>query len=220
MQQTNLIKALLVEDVEMYREGLRLVLEKDGSIVVTGEAEDGNAALELLLKEQPDVVVTDIQMPVFDGIELTKEVRKYYPDIPVIALTVFEDDQLVVDMLEAGAKGYLLKNNTSQKITAAIKAVYAGGWYYCESTSLKLSKMIAGSKINHLPPPPAGTFTEHELEIIRLICQEYSSKEIAEKVFLGERTVESYRHKIFQKCGVKNMAGLVIYALRTGIYKP
>jgi DNA-binding NarL/FixJ family response regulator len=215
-----MINVLLADDLGMFREGLGLLLENGDEVKIMMEASNGIEVLRLLPDYVPDVLVTDIQMPEMDGVELTKEIRKFYPQIKVVALTMFKEDYLILDMLEAGAKGFLLKSSPKEKLIAAIKAVHAGGFYFCDSTSLKLSKMIASSKIDGLAEMELEKFSRAEREIIRLICEQFSSKEISERLSLGLRTVESYRHKIFDKIGVKNMAGLVIYAIRWGLFRP
>lgn len=197
-----------------------MLLAHEESIRIVGEASDGHEAFRLIADAKPDVVVTDIQMPKMDGIELTRELKQSYPNIPVIALTQFKEDHLIVEMLEAGAKGYLLKSSNKENLMEAIQAVHAGGWFYCDSTSLKLAKMIAASKVKVPTLPENVAFNDTEIQIIRLICQQLSTREIAAAVHLGERTVESYRHKIFDKTGVRNMAGLAIYAVRNGLFHP
>jgi DNA-binding NarL/FixJ family response regulator len=214
------IRLLIADDLVLFRQGLGLLLANEDSIQISGEAENGLEALHKAAELQPDVVITDIQMPEMDGIEFTKELKLSYPNIPVIALTMFKEEHLIVDMLNAGAKGYLQKSADRRQVLEAIRSVREGGWYYCESTTMKLSKLVAKHTVDGFTPPPPGLFTETELQIIQLICAQYSSKEIAAQLFKGERTVESYRHKIFEKMGVKNMAGLVIYAIRAGMFKP
>lgn len=215
-----MIKLIIAEDQALFRDGLRMLLHNEADIAIIGEAANGQEVMDLLLKEKPDVVITDIQMPEMDGVELTRELQGVYPEIKVIALTMYQEEYLIVDMLEAGAKGYLLKSSTKEKIVEAIHAVHANGRYFCETTSLKLMKKIAGSKVVISHKEDANKFTETEKEIIAMVCQQFSSKEISEKMHLGLKTIESYRNKIFDKMGVKNMAGLVIYAIRAGLFKP
>jgi DNA-binding NarL/FixJ family response regulator len=214
-----MIKVIIAEDQALFRDGLRMLLQDDSEIFIIGEAANGQEVMDLLLKEKPDVIITDIQMPEMDGVELTRELQGCYPEIKVIALTVYPEEYLIIDMLEAGAKGYLLKNSTREKIVEAIHAVHANGIYFCDTTSMKLMKKIAGSKIEISNKEDAGKFTDTEKQIIQLICQQFSSKEIGENMHLGLKTIESYRNKIFDKMGVKNMAGLVIYAIRAGLFK-
>lgn len=214
------IRIILVDDIKMFREGIKAMLGTARFIECIGEAADGSAGLRMATELKPDVVITDIQMPDTDGIELTRELKSIYPAIPVIALTMFKDDHLVVDMLEAGAKGYVLKSAGAEQVVESINSVHAGGWYFCDSTSLQLSKMIAASATPFTSEREPATFTDTEKHIITMICEQHSSREIAAKLFLGERTVENYRFKIFEKMAVKNMAGMVIYAIRHGLYKP
>jgi len=211
------INILVADDSVLFREGLCMLLQSEQLVKVVGEANNGLEAMELISRHKPDVVVTDIQMPEMDGIEFTKELRHIYPQVRVIGLTMFNEDALIVKMLEAGAKGYLQKNANKQKVIEAIRAVFYGGWYFCDSTTAKLSRLIASSQIEGFATEPPQ-FTENERKIIQLVCEQYSTKEIAMSIHLGERTVESYRHKIFEKMGVKNMAGMVIYAIRAGLY--
>ncbi|MBO9681053.1 MAG: response regulator transcription factor [Flavisolibacter sp.] len=215
-----MIKVIIAEDQALYRDGLRMLLQDDAEISITGEAANGLEVMDLVLTKKPDVIITDIEMPQMDGVELTRELQGCYPEIKVVALTAFPDDYLIVDMLEAGAKGYLLKSSSREKIVEAIHAVHANGMYFCESTSMKLMKKIADSKLEMSRKEDAGMFTENEKKIVQLICQQFSSKEIGEKMYLGLKTIESYRNKIYGKMGVKNMAGVVIYAIRCGLFRP
>ena len=133
---------------------------------------------------------------------------------------MFDDEHLILDMLEAGALGYLLKNSDKQEITDAIEAVAAGKSFYCKTTSNKLAKLIALSKIKKEKKEKEDIFNDKELEIIKLICQEKTNKEIAEIIFLSPRTIEGYRMKIMEKMEVKNTVGIVVEAIRLGIYDP
>ncbi|RYZ48690.1 MAG: response regulator transcription factor [Sphingobacteriales bacterium] len=213
-----MIKVLLADDLPMFTEGLGLLLSNDPGIQLIGTAANGIDVLAQLPEVMPEVLVTDIQMPEMDGIELTKEIKRYYPSIHVIGLTMFKEDHLIVEMLEAGAKGYVLKTSHREQLVTAIQAVHAGGLYFCDHTSLKLSKMIGRSKMEGFRPPAPDLFNAAEIQIIQLICREFSSKEIGEALHLGLRTIEAYRHKIFEKTGAKNMAGVVIYAIKTGLF--
>jgi DNA-binding NarL/FixJ family response regulator len=213
-----MIKVIIAEDHALFREGLLVLLESQQMIEVVGEAANGHEALELVVKQKPDVVVTDIEMPGMDGIELTKELATTFPGIAVVALTMYEEDYLIIDMLESGARGYLLKNSSKQKLVEAISAVHSGGMYFCESTSLKLMKKIGRSKVDIPASQNQNQLTELEVRIVNLVCREFSSKEIAEQLNLGVKTIESYRNKIYDKMGVRNMAGLVIYAIKHGYF--
>ena len=215
----NPIKIVLADDHRIFLEGLYLLLENVEDIKIVGDAENGEVLLELVEKHKPDLVITDIKMPIKCGIEATKEIKKLYPGIKVIALTMFNDDFLIIDMLEAGAGGYLIKNTTKVELVTAIKAVHAGGNYYCNTTSEKLLKMLIDSRLPLVSEADVAEFTDRELEIMQLICQEYSSKQIAPMLNLSAKTVENYRNKILEKTGAKNVVGIVIYAIRNRLFK-
>ncbi len=213
-----MIKVIIAEDQVLFREGLLLLLQADPEIEVIGEASNGREALQLVMKQKPDVLVTDIQMPEMDGHDLTREMTAAYPEVAMIALTMYEASYHIVDMLEAGAKGYVMKTSSKGKLVDAIRSVYAGGMYFCETTSMKLMRHIGRSRVE-LPMKGRNVkFTDLEIKIIQLVCQELSSKEIADNLHIGIKTVEGYRNKIYEKIGVRNMAGMVIYAIKYGFY--
>lgn len=213
------IKIAIADDHEIFRDGFKLLLKNQQELELAGEAENGRELLEVAQREQPDVAIIDIKMPVMDGIEACKQIKKRFPDMKVIALSMFNDDNLIVDMLEAGARGYLLKNTNKHELLQATKTVYEGSTYYCAATSAKLTKMIAESKFNPYRNHPVQKFTNRETDIIKLICQQYTNKEIAEMLGLSIRTVESHREKIQEKTGAKNAIGVVVYAIKHGIYE-
>jgi two-component system, NarL family, response regulator NreC len=208
------IRLVIADDHEIFRDGLALMLSKQQDITLAGQAGNGRDLLELVDKVQPDVVMTDIKMPGMDGIEATKLLLQRFPDLRIIALSMFDEENLIVDMLEAGAKGYLLKNADKQEILDAISHVYEDKTYYCRHTSAKLAALIVKSKFNPHKKSEQVSFNEREKEIVRMICQQCTTQEIGERLFLSKRTVEGYRTKILEKMNVKNTAGVVIFALR------
>jgi DNA-binding NarL/FixJ family response regulator len=211
-----MIKIIIADDQVLFLQGLRLQLKDEEDLSIIGEANNGLEVIDLIQKEKPNIVITDIQMPVMDGVELTRLLRQHYPEIKVIGLTVFEEDYLIVDMIEAGARGYLLKSTTKEQLVEAIKAVQANGIYYCDHTSLKVLKKIAATR-NVVTIPAGIELNETEKQIIKLISQQFSSKEIGARLNLGRATIEGYRIRIFNKMGVKNMAGLMVNAIRWGL---
>ncbi|MCW3116225.1 MAG: two component transcriptional regulator, LuxR family [Chitinophagaceae bacterium] len=213
------IRILIADDHAMLREGFRNMLRRHTEIEFAGEAENGRELLRLTAELKPDIVFIDVHMPVMDGIEAARLIHKNYPDTRMIALTSFDEENLIVDMLEAGATGYLLKNAEREEILQAIYAVYENNTYYCRQTSTKLAKMIASSKFNPYKKDRT-TFSEREKEVIRFICQEFSNKEIAAALNLSIRTIEGYREKIQEKMNVHSTAGLVVYAIQKGFFKP
>ncbi|HEX6332848.1 MAG TPA: response regulator transcription factor [Flavisolibacter sp.] len=213
------IRVIIADDHEMLRKGFHVLLRKQTDIEIIGEAADGRELLQKVRELEPDVVITDIQMPVMDGIEATRQLVKEYPYIGVLALTMFNEDHLIVSMLEAGARGYLLKNTNQFELAEAIKAIHNGGTYFCMTTSEKLKQMISNSQYNPARHHSRPQFTEKEIQVMELICEEYQNKEIADKMHLSVRTVENYRERIFEKTGAKTIAGITIYAIKNGYFK-
>ena len=213
------MRIVIAEDFALFREGIHLMLGNVTDYTIIGEVDNGEQLIHLLDSTPAEIVLTDIEMPVMNGIEATKVIKAKYPATGVLALTMFDDEHLIVDMMEAGANGYLLKSTTKEELLYAIEAAAAGKNYFCDGTTMKLSKMIAGSK--HVPMPTVTvTLTEKEKAIIQLICEQYASKEIADKTELTPRTVEKYRIQIMQKMGVRNTAGVVVYAIKHGLFVP
>ena len=208
------IRLIIADDHEIFRDGLALMLSRQKDIVLLGQAANGKELIELTGQHQPDVIITDIKMPVMDGIQASKLILKNQPDVKIIALSMFDEETLIVDMLEAGAKGYLLKNADKQEILDAIETVYEDKTYYCHHTSARLTNMIVKSSFNPYKKKEPVSFNEREIEIIKLICQQNSSKEISDKLYLSSRTVEGYRTKILEKMNAKNTVGVVVYALK------
>ncbi|RYZ31412.1 MAG: response regulator transcription factor [Sphingobacteriales bacterium] len=218
----NPITVLITDDHRIFREGLKTLLKKSRAedIDVIAEADNGLSSIERAVSLDPDIVLMDIQMPSMDGITATREFQRRRLRAGIIGLSTFNDILLIQQMISAGAKGYLLKNADKHEVAEAIRTVYQEEPYYCKHTSARLAQMIAKSKFNPYKKSKKAEFTDRELEIIRLICQELTNKEIADQLFLSIRTVEGYRLKIQEKMDVKNSIGLVIYAIRNNLYKP
>lgn len=214
----NTITVVIADDHEVYREGLYTILHDVQGIKIIDDASNGLDLVSKVSKHQPDIVLTDITMPIKNGIAATKEIIALYPATGVIALSVSNEDSNIVDMLEAGALGYLLKNSTKEEIIEAIQVVYKQGSYYCRSTSNQLTRIIVKSRFNPYQNTKQPLLSELELKIIKLLCEEKTSKEIAKEVFCSVRTIESWRLKIQKKLNVHGTAGIVIYAVKTGIY--
>ena len=213
------IRVLIADDHEVYREGLRLVLEKYADIDLIGEATNGNELLNMTEALEPDVILTDIIMPFMDGIEATRLILKTSPAARIVALTMFNQEYLVLEMLRAGAMGYVLKNAQKYEIVEAIHTVNQNRTYYCKDTALKMSRLISRSHLKELQITSPSLLSEREIEIIKLICQDLSNKEIADKLSLSSRTVEGHRLRILEKIEARSAAGIVIYAVRNGIFK-
>ncbi len=214
------IKVIIADDHEIFRDGLRIMLQKQPDIHLVAEASDGRELIDQVEQWQPDIVISDVKMPRMDGVTAARYLARHFPQVGIIALTMFDEEDLIIDMLEAGAKGYLLKNADKHEIVEAVKSVYSQEPYYCRHTSNKLAQMVAKSKFNPYKQNAKPEFNERENEIIADICNGLSSKQSAEKIFLSVRTVEGLRMKIMEKMEVKNTAGIIIYAIKHGLFKP
>jgi DNA-binding NarL/FixJ family response regulator len=211
------IKVLIADDQQVFRKGLSALLNEMPGIELLGEAGNGAELIEKSLLLKPNVIVTDIKMPILDGVSATRELLKHIPACKVIALSAYANDQLILQMLESGAIGYLLKSAEAIEIKEAIEMVNLHKPYFCKEITQKLTEIVA--KNYKLPDKSTASFTERELEIIRLICNEFTSKEIAGQLHLSKRTVEGHRTRILEKIGAKSIAGIITYALSVGIYK-
>lgn len=212
-----IIQYIIADDHKIFRQGLKMTLADDHKIKCTGEAADGKELLTLLQQAQPDVVLLDLKMPQMDGLEVLKEIRDKYEELKVIVLTMFDDEHFILHMMEAGANGYLLKNAEPAEIKNAIHAACENGYYFNDLVNTVMLKKIVQQ--NKMPARFKETIklNEKEIEILKLICQEHTAAEIGKKIFLSTRTVEGLRSVLLEKIGVRNTAGLVMYAVKNGI---
>ncbi|MDB5199234.1 MAG: response regulator transcription factor [Chitinophagaceae bacterium] len=214
------IKIILADDHELFRDGFSAMLKKESDIELLGEAKDGEELIRLTRLFKPDIVVTDIVMPVMSGIDATKMIVKDFPHIGVIALSMSNQDNLIVQMIEAGAQGFLIKNAHKDEIVEAIKTVHNGDKYYCKSTTGKLTKILTYNNYLPVSEQRASIFSAKEFTIIRLICRGHSSQQIADELKHSIRTIDSYRKNILKKMNVKNVTGILKYAIKNKIYYP
>ncbi|MGM0580166.1 MAG: response regulator transcription factor [Bacteroidota bacterium] len=213
-----MIKVLLVDDHRLIRDGIRFYLEKEEhKITIAGEASDGKQAL-IFLENNPgdvDIMLTDISMPEMNGVELATEVNKKFPGIKIIALTMIKDSQYVKQMLQAGASGYLLKNAREKEIVDAVKAVYNGETYYAQEATKAIMDFMSKKKQDS----DVVAISKREKEVLRLIIDELSNQEIADKLFISIRTVEAHKRNLMEKTGSKTLAGLVKYAINNFLFE-
>ena len=213
------IRLVVADDHEIFLDGLALMLSRQENIALVGQAADGRELLELVAKEAPDVVMTDIKMPRMDGIAATRELVRQNPDVRIIALSMFDEEDQIVEMLEAGAKGYLLKNADKQEILDAITSVYEDKVYYCKSTSSKLAGMIARSRFNPYKQREQVAFTDREHETITMITQQFTANQIGDRNLQRKRNVEGSSPRILKTMNVRNTAGVVMYALKNNLIR-
>jgi two-component system, NarL family, response regulator NreC len=217
--QANPIRLVIADDSPVFRKGLVHLInsERHQCIHIVGEAHNGENLIKEVEKSQPDIALTDLRMPLMDGFEASSIINKKFSSTSVIALSFFNDDESIYKMFETGAKGYLTKNADVAEIIEALKTVYAGEMYYCSSSSISLIKKIGPSKYNHFKKNTAISFTGREIQLIRFICFQLTTKEIADKMKISSRTVEEYSHNIKEKIDAKNTVGIALYALKNNI---
>lgn len=207
------IRVLLADDHSVVRKGLRGFLELDDSFEIVGEAANGEEAVELAAQHKPDVVLMDILMPKMDGIAATEIIRRDLPDTEVIALTSVLEDAAVVGAVRAGAIGYLLKDVEGDDLCKAIKAAAAG--------QVQLSAQAAARLVREVRAPEApGSLSERETEVLRLIAQGYSNKEVAQLLGLSDKTVKTHVHRVLAKLGLPSRTQAALYAIRVGLVSP
>jgi two-component system, NarL family, response regulator NreC len=209
------VKIIIADDHPLYRDGLRLLLQQYAPVTILAEASNGRELLDLVDYFNPDVVLTDLEMPVLSGLEATRSIRSAFPGTEVIGLSMHQEEFYIVEMITAGAKGFLTKNASREEVLTAIELVYNKEQYYSNCITRKLVKLMAYKNRQCF----SSAFSEREQEVIRLICQEYSSKEIAAHLLTTPKTIEATREKIREKIKARNLAGIITYAIRSGIYK-
>lgn len=215
-----MIKILLVDDHKIIRDGIKAMLSDAENIEIVGECEDGALVLPFLDKNKVDVIFMDVSMPDQNGIETTKQVIEKYPDAKVIALTMHNQESYITKMLKVGAVGYVLKNTGCDDLLNAIKSVSSGQSYFSRDVSeIMMSKFMKKPTDNYVNPDMISTedLTTREKEIIKLISDELTNNEIAKKLFISPRTVDTHRRNLLQKLGVKNTAGLVKFAMNNNL---
>ncbi|MEO6230412.1 MAG: response regulator transcription factor [Ferruginibacter sp.] len=214
------IKIVIADDHEVLRVGFCSIIKKYAHIEVIAEAENGIQAVEYATGLQPDVTLMDIKMPLMNGIEATRAITKSNPHITVVAFSMFDDENLIADMLEAGAKGYLVKNAHKTEIIEAIEAAKNGDSYFSNDISIKLMRLIAKNRPGKYTRDDKIEFSIKEKQVIELICRQFFTKEISEMMNLSTRTVEGYRESILRKINARNTAGIVLYAVTNKLYDP
>ena len=210
------IKVIIADDHALFRAGVKTALSIKKDVELIAEADNGMQLLNLLKHIEPDVILLDIQMPIMDGITTLPEIRKLYPKIKVIILSMHNDHSMISKLMEIGANSYLTKNSDSENIYNAIKTCYEQEFFFNELTNKALLTGLR-TKRTDTGSPQEVNLSEKELTILKLMCEEKTTKEIADMVEISPRTVEAIRDKLKTKTGAKSMAGLVMYAVKNGI---
>lgn len=213
----SVLRVIIADDHVLFRAGVKTALSLKKDIRIIGEADNGQQLLHLLKHLQPDVILLDIQMPIMDGITTLPEVKKLYPDIRIIMLTMHNDHSMISKLMELGANAYLTKNSDSEVIYEAIKTCYTNEYYFNDLTNKALLDGLRTKRHTDSYNSTDVKLSDKEIHILKLMCDEKSTKEIADMVDLSPRTVEAIRDKLKSKTGVKSMAGLVMYAVKSGI---
>jgi DNA-binding NarL/FixJ family response regulator len=213
------VRVLLVDDDDLMRAGLKSVLSSDETIEVVGEAGDGRAALGEIRKLRPDLVLMDIRMPDLDGISATREALAAEPDVKVVVLTTFEEDDYIFEALSAGASGFLLKRTKPEELIAAIHTVAAGDSLLSPSVTRRVIDRMATQPVAALSGARLEELTPREREVLELVGRGLSNREIAETLFIEESTVKTHVKRILMKLGLRDRVQAVILAYETGVIR-
>jgi DNA-binding NarL/FixJ family response regulator len=209
------ISIAIADDHSVYRDGLLSILNED-SFLIVGEVDNGEKILNIARKQKPDIILMDIKMPIMDGIEATKIITAEIPVTQVIALSMHDEESYISEMVDAGAKGYVVKSSDKKIVLDAINKVYNGIPFFSQIPKNTFTHIFSTkNRYNN----SAIKFNEKEVSIIKLICDEFTSEEIADKMVISKRTVDGLRLRLEDKLNVKNIAGIVKYAIQKGIYK-
>ncbi len=210
------IRILLADDHKIVRDGLRTLIEKEAGMEVIGEAENGRKALKMAQKIRPSVVIMDVTMPDMNGIEATRKIVTEIPGVKVIALSMHSDRRFVLGMLEAGASGYLMKDCAFDELAKAVRSIATGHTYLSPSIADVIVKGYL-DKVNEKISVARSPLTQREREILQLLAEGQSSKEIAAHLGVSVKTVETHRRNMMQKLNMRSVAELTKYAIREGL---
>ncbi len=214
----NKIKVLIADDHKIFRDGIKSILEKEKDIEVIDEASNGNEVLEKVGTTSFDVIILDIDIGKPNGIEVTEIISEKYPEVKVLILSMIGLHDFVIQALEKGATGYILKNTGKDEVITAIRCVAKGDSYFSKEVSSILVEQLNNPKTAKMRSEGIP-LTAREVEVLQLIAQEFSNREIAEKLYISIRTVDTHRRNLLEKLGLKNTAGLVKYAIQKGLLK-
>ncbi len=211
------ITVLLADDHTVVRQGLRALLKAEEDIEVIGEAENGRLAVNLVKKAPPDVVLMDVAMPLMNGLEATRQILKSAPNTKVLVLTSYGDDDCVEQLMRAGAAGYLIKQTAANDLLKAIREVQRGNAFFSPSIAKRLRDQCRQAFTNGQPVKRSGDLTSRESEVLQLIAEGFSNKQIAAELSISIKTVEKHRQQVMNKLNIHDVAGLTRYAISKGL---
>jgi DNA-binding NarL/FixJ family response regulator len=208
-------RVLIADDHTIVRQGLIEILRRNDSIEIVGEASDGHAALAQALATRPDVIVLDIGMPRLNGLEAARRIHRALPTARILVLTMHDDDEYVLNMVRAGAAGYLVKDDAASELIAAIAALRDGRKYFGQQAAKAIESIHASNR--SLPDDPYGDLTDREREIFQLVVEGCNNAQIAKRLFISPKTVDNHRTHLMSKLGLHSAAELLRYASRRGL---
>jgi DNA-binding NarL/FixJ family response regulator len=211
-----MIRVLIADDHGIVRSGLRMLIERQNDMQVVAEADDGVAALESTQAQRPDVAVLDVSMPRMTGLQAAREIRSHVPDTRVLLLSMHDDERYFLEGLEAGAAGYVLKRAADTDLIGAVRTVAGGRTFLSDEAQRTLmDEWLEGGRAE-----PDDPLTPRELEVVKLIAEAFTNRQIAETLKLSEKTIESHRANVFAKLGMRDRVEIVRYAIRRGLVEP
>ena len=211
------IRVMVADDHSVVRQGIRHVLEEGDEFTVVAEAADGDEVVALVERHQPDVVVLDISMPGQSGIKITGTLREKCPDCRVLILSMYDNQEYVLEAVRAGAHGYLLKDTAAEDLPGAIRSIHAGKAFYSPPIAAKLAAAVKGDFVDQYATGELAGLTAREREVLRGIARGLTNKDIATELGISPRTVETHRESLMRKLGIRHVAGLTKLALETGL---
>ena len=214
MAEAKKVKLYIVDDHQIMIDGIKALLKSTPQFVVVGQNTSPSKALEELKSNTPDILITDINMAELSGIELTKKVKSVLPGMKILALSMHGDRETISEMIEAGINGYVLKNTGMDELVMALNKISAGQLFFSNEVSLEMMKAMTEPQSQH---KEVVNLTSREIEIVKLIAEEFNNAKIGEKLFISERTVETHRKNIFRKTNTKSVAGLIKFAIEQKI---
>lgn len=218
----SIIKIAIADDEELFRQGMTFILNKEVNFDIILQAENGNDLIRKLkeIKQLPDIILMDLNMPLLNGVETTKQLKKIHPEIKIIALTSYYSKPFISNMISIGAVSYLAKNTTPKIVVETINNVVKKGFHYDDNVMQVIQENVLNPNVKSSKSRfDVDYLTKREVEVLKLLCQQFTTNKMAEKLFISPRTVEGHRNNLLLKTDTKNTAGLVVFAIQHNIVK-